>query len=255
MDFTDSRALSRSLAWLVEEHSAALHWVGAYILFKLAGRLAFGGSSRVWDNICLVHNVLSVLLGLASLSSWERGPSGTCASLSDDSAVVILLQLAHSVSDFVVFLPQMVAEPLFIYHHAVLAAVSLVLPHCRGCRHVVFAYSLAEFGSAAIAIDVEWRRSGGYSRGLKRMVVFGLTRVVNLYMLWRIWLVTPSSHEFSLTDGADGSTIAKFNLPICMVTAVGGSSVMLAINGITWWRMLQTYLRVRRERRSGEKDE
>lgn len=62
----------------------------------------------------------------------------------------------------------------------------------KGCFYVVIAFSIAEFGSGAIAVDAEWRKTGGQSRGLKRVVIFGLSRLVNLALLYQIWLVTPT---------------------------------------------------------------
>ena len=53
----------------------------------------------------------------------------------------------------------------------VLLVVSLVLPHCPGCYFVVAAFGVAELGSASIAVDAEWRRRGGSSRGLKLSMV------------------------------------------------------------------------------------
>ena len=71
----------------------------------------------------------------------------------------------------------------------VLLVVSLVLPHCPGCYFVVAAFGVAELGSASIAVDAEWRRRGGSSRGLKRVLIFGSSRVINLAFLYRIWQV------------------------------------------------------------------
>jgi hypothetical protein len=62
----------------------------------------------------------------------------------------------------------------------------------KGCFYVVIAFSIAEFGSGAIAVDAEWRKTGGQSRGLKRVVIFGLSRLVNVVLLYQIWLVTPT---------------------------------------------------------------
>jgi hypothetical protein len=45
--------------------------------------------------------------------------------------LVVLLQACHAASDFLVFWPSMAAEPVFVWHHAVLIVVSLVLPHCQ----------------------------------------------------------------------------------------------------------------------------
>ena len=49
-------------------------------------------------------------------------------------------------SDFLVFLPEMIAEPVFLFHHGTLVLVSLVLPHCQGCVYTVVAFTVAEVG-------------------------------------------------------------------------------------------------------------
>ena len=110
--------------------------------------------------MCLAHNILSVVVGLYSVATWRSSDSaGTCMSLSDGSAFIILLQAAHCISDFAVFLPQMAGDPVFVCHHAVLLLVSLVLPHCPGCYYVIIAFAIAELGSASIGIDAEWRKA------------------------------------------------------------------------------------------------
>jgi len=256
-----------TLEWLVRDHSVALGVIVAYtaikLLLRVAGRVVLGTErcsstadivANVWDPACLVHNLLSVAAGVHAVLTWEAAaPSDTCNSLSEGHASIMLLQAAHCVSDFIVFLPQMLAEPVFVAHHGVLLAVSLILPHCPGCYFAVAAFAVAELGSASIAIDAEWRRFGGASRGLKRVVIFGGSRVVNLAFLHRIWLVTPSVHEFAVLDGTDGSLVFKANVPICFAASVGGSAMMLGVNGLTWWRMWRAYLKLKKKR-LGKKD-
>jgi hypothetical protein len=237
----------KTLEWLFANHSVALLTIFLYVAIKLLSclimRTCLGAarssmaeySSRVWDPVCLTHNLVSVVAGLYSLAKWESSDAAsTCTSLSDVSALVILLQAAHCISDFLVFLPQMIGDAVFIAHHAVLLIVSLVLPHCPGCYYVVVAFAIAELGSASIAVDAEWRKAGGASRGLKRVVIFGASRLVNLvllYMIWQVtpshspshltftpchshlvlldWQVTPSVHEFTVHDSTDGSLLFK----------------------------------------------
>ena len=262
LDLTDSSLPSRAASWLMQSHSFSLWTIFAYVLIKLTMRLILrimlgqkcstkgDYSSRVWDPVCLAHNIVSVVAGIYSLLTWDRGPSAaaTCHSLSDASSLVILLQAAHCISDFLVFFPQMIDDPVFVAHHGVLLIVSLVLPHCPGCYYVVIAFAIAELGSASIAVDAEWRKVGGESRGLKRVVVFGGSRLVNLGLLYLIWEVTPSVHEFAINDGTDGSLIFKANVPICFATSVGGSLMMLCVNGLTWWRMWLAYLKLKKKR-------
>jgi len=251
----------QTLRWLLTHHAVAVSTIAAYILIKLLSRLVMRlvlgvdrssmaeYSSRVWDPVCLAHNLLSVVVGMYSLMTWEvSGSAATCTSLSDVSALVILLQAAHCISDFCVFLPQMIGDPVFVCHHAVLLFVSLVLPHCPGCYYVVVAFAIAELGSASIAVDAEWRKRGGASRGLKRVVVFGASRLINLVLLYMIWSVTPSVHEFTVHDHTDGALLFKANIPICFLTSVGGSFMMLSVNGLTWWRMLIAYQKFKQKR-------
>ena len=68
----------------------------------------------------------------------------------------------------------------------------------KGCFYVVTAFSIAELGSGAIAVDAEWRKTGGHSRGLKRVVIFGLSRLVNLVLLYQIYLVTPTVNNYCM---------------------------------------------------------
>ena len=266
LDLTDPSFPSKAITWLSAKHSFALYTMAAYVLIKVTMRLVLhlvlgqkcstkgDYSSRVWDPICLAHNLVSVVAGVYSIVTWNQSSSvaETCHSLSDASALVILLQAAHCMSDFLVFFPQMIDDPVFIAHHAVLLFVSLVLPQCPGCYYVVVAFGIAELGSASIAVDAEWRKVGGSSRGLKRVVIFGGSRLINLVLLYMIWEVTPTVHEFTINDGVDNSLVFKANVPICFVTSLGGSLMMLSVNGLTWWRMWHAYLKVK-SKRKGQK--
>lgn len=112
---------------------------------------------------------------------------------------------------------------------------------------------MAEFGSLSIAVDSEWRKTGGQSRGFKRVLIFGLSRVLNLFLLWKIWRVTPSSHILTLTSMESGNLL-RLNVPLCMIVSVGCSVMMLCVNGITWWRMWIKYLSLRKKRKAKRKD-
>ena len=187
-----------TLQWLLREHIVSLVVIAAYVIIKLMlrliGRLVLGAakcsttadvSARVWDPACLLHNVVSIAVGMYTVVTWDGGghhrrlllkpaaaaTADTCIGLSKPQAFTILLQAAHCLSDFVVFLPQMLGDPVIFFHHAVLLVVSLILPHCPGCYFVVAAFGVAELGSASIAVDAEWRRRGGSSRGLKLSMV------------------------------------------------------------------------------------
>ena len=182
--------------------SPMLPWWAAYFVGKGVARIAYG--SPVWDHTSLVHNALSVLVGALSLWHWELG-SAACASFSDAAALVIALQCIHSVSDFVVFAREMLEEPIFIAHHGVLVVVCVILPTCPGCMWTVWCMAVAEAGSASIAIDALWRRFGFFSRGRKRIVFFGGSRLVCLYFLYQIWLVTPSVTNFTVSSEGGAS--------------------------------------------------
>jgi len=266
-----------TLQWLLREHIVSLVVIAAYVIIKLMlrliGRLVLGTakcsttadvSARVWDPACLLHNVVSIAVGMYTVVTWDGGghhrrlllkpaaaaTADTCIGLSKPQAFTILLQAAHCLSDFVVFLPQMLGDPVIFFHHAVLLVVSLILPHCPGCYFVVAAFGVAELGSASIAVDAEWRRRGGSSRGLKRVLIFGSSRVINLAFLYRIWQVTPFEHEFAVTDVTDGSLIFKANVPICFLATVVGSAMMLGVNGLTWWRMWIAYRKLKKARQA-----
>ena len=201
----------------------------------------------IWDPVCLAHNTLSVLVGINALLRWERvDASDSCSSLNDAEVLVVLLQAVHSMSDFIVFLPQMLAEPILCWHHGILIVVSTILPQCQGCYYLVAAFSIAELGSGSITAELEYRKYGGKSSGLARVTVFGLTRLFNIGLLYKILRVTPTVHEFILTDAsADGSMVFKTNVPVCFLTSVGGSTLMLLLKGLTWCRMWTSYLRHR----------
>lgn len=250
MDLTSDKWMSETATWLVEAHSPALCWTLAYTVVKLLPRAVFS-SRLVWDRVGLAHHTLSVLAACWTLYRWPREVGrGTCGcvatgNISDETALVILLQVSHSCSDFLVFLPEMLKEPALVFHHGVLIFVSLILPFCPGCFFVVITFAVAELGSGAIAVDAEWRKTGRSSRGLARVVIFGVSCVVNLLLLYQIWLVTPTVHEFVMKDSSDGSLVFKVNVPICMIASVGGSLMMLCMNGFTWWRMWSTYLKLK----------
>ena len=72
--------------------------------------------------------------------------------------------------------------------------------------------------------------------------------MVNLALLYMVWTVTPTVHEFSIHDSTDNSLVFKANVPICFVTSVGGSFMMLSVNGLTWWRMWVAYQNLKEKR-------
>ena len=273
MDFTAPNWPVILWNWMAAEHGAALAWFAGYTLLKAAALVLLGRKGataaqlgvELWDPVCLVHNILSVAVGVYAAATWDRGTSeaaggdhlgvnydGACRSVSDPAALVILLQACHAASDFIVFLPQMVAEPVFLWHHGVLILVSLVLPRCNGCFFSIIAFAIAEFGSASIAVDAEWRKAGGASRGKTRVIIFGGSRLVNLLLLYQIWRVTPTTHVFSIHDDTSGALVAKANIPVCLLTAIGGSVMMLCVNGLTWWRMFKAYRKVRVKRKAAK---
>jgi hypothetical protein len=261
LDLTDPSSV---VLWLHESHSAGLAWLFGYIVYKAVARYGFGRADmsvsdmayKVWDPACLLHNLLSVAVGayaVFSLSSntgvvdLEWMPSAACTSVTDARALVILLQACHCVSDFLVFLPQMVEEPVFIAHHFILLVVSLVLPNCNGCYWSVIAFAIAELGSASIAMDAEYRKYGYPSTGLWRVVIFGGSRLVNLGILFKIWQVTPIKQLWQLSSVASTSNstqVLQLNFPLCFIASVGGAFFMLCVNGVTWYRMWKAYRRV-----------
>lgn len=220
-------------------------WCAVYFVLKALAYYKYKG--KCWDLCSLIHNIVSVCVGAYFVRQWDRPVANGCYTFIDHYASVILIQLIHSVSDFVIFYKEMLAEPVFIYHHLILVIVSLILPFCPGCYYTVMAFTIAELGSMSIAIDMEWRKLGGYSRGLKRVVIFGGTRIFNLYLLYRIWLVTPGKTFFTLSN--DGREIFTVNVPVCMITSVGGSAMMLCVNGVTWLRMFKSYRKFKKKRK------
>ena len=110
-------------------------WAAAYAVIKFAVRLRHGGSS--WDAVCLCHNVASVVIGALALVRWTEPDALSCHAFSSPSALVLALQLIHSVTDFVFYLPEMLRQPIFIAHHTILIVCSAILPFCPGCYHTV----------------------------------------------------------------------------------------------------------------------
>lgn len=222
-----------------------ISWIFAYFVFKVAFKLIYGGS--VWEETSLIHNAVSIFVGFYDVYHWDLPEESTCLGLNHRSSLAVALQGIHSITDFVVFLPEMLEQYIFVWHHLVIIFTSIVLPYCPGCYFVIIAYTLAEAGSISIAIDFQWRKHGLFSRGLKRTIIFGLTRVVNLYLLYRIYLVTPSRVNFTLST--DSEELFTVNFPICMITSVGGSVMMLIVNGVTWMRMYKSYVKFKKKRK------
>jgi len=256
MKMTEPMSIIAVVSVAASVHVDFFVWLGVYIVLKLGARLLYQTvwKTTSWDMVCLIHNVFSVLVGCITVYQWELDQSilgmadSTCRmSLTSPEALVVMLQAVHSLSDFICYPMEMIASPIFIFHHGVLLFASLILPHCPGCVYFVIAFSLAEFGSLSIAVDGEWRKTGGKSRGLKRVVVFGSTRLMNLYLLYKIYEVTPSTTYFTLSTTA--GEIATVNIPVCMITSVGSSAMMLVVNGVTWWRMWHMFLKLRRKRK------
>jgi len=259
MDLTSENWMRDTAAWLVEAHSPALTWSLAYTIGKLSLRMVFD-SRLVSGRVGLAHHLFSVAVACWTLYRWPaelgRGTCGCTATgnLSDETALVILLQVSHSCSDLLVFWPELIKDSTLVFHHGVLIFFSLILPQCPGCFFVVITVGVAELGSGAIAWDAEWRKTGRTSRGLTRVILFGIACLVNLILLYQIWLVTPTVHEFVMKDSSDGSLVFKVNVPICMIASVGGSLMMFCMNGFTWWRMWSTYLKQKENRALAEMD-
>jgi hypothetical protein len=233
------------LTEFVDKERPTVLWFALYCVVKFLGRVLLSKkyktvqqvSINVWDPICLVHNILSVSVGLLAIWTWKENHADACTGLSDQGALVITLQACHAISDFLIFLPQLIDEPVLFVHHFILIVVSVILPYCEGCFYVAIAFSIAEFGSASIAVDAEWRKAGGQTKGFTRMVVFGTSRVINLYFLYRIYLVTPV--ETLILDDYS----INFSGNMCMITSVGGGAFMLGVNGVTWYRMFTKWLK------------
>ena len=47
----------------------------------------------------------------------------------------------------------------------------------------------------------------------------------------------------------------EVNVPICMITNLGGSVMMIMVNGVTWYRMLLSYLKFRKKRYAAKAEE
>lgn len=272
--------MSESAAVFFREHQSVILWALLYTFGKLLARVIYAIRRRFvwgsiprriaqafsWDFVCLLHNAFSVVVGIWTIWFWDTkediffGDNPYAASncgnyaihtkfkncLSSKEAFVIMLQAVHCVSDFIIYLPEMIADPTFIFHHGILLVASLILPHCPGCAYVVVAFTLAEFGSLSIAVDTEWRKTGGKSRGLTRVVLFGGTRLLNLFLLYKLYQVTPSATYF--TVAYDNVDLFQMNVPICMITSVGSSAMMLCVNGVTFVKMFQRYLKLRKKR-------
>ena len=111
-----------TLQWLLREHVVTLGVIAAYVVIKLLlrviGRLVLGAeqcsstadvSARVWDPVCLLHNLVSIAVGLYTVVTWDGGghhrrlllkpaaaaTADTCIGLSKPQAFTILLQAAH----------------------------------------------------------------------------------------------------------------------------------------------------------------
>ena len=85
------------------------------------------------------------------------------------------------------------------------------------------------------------------------MVTFGGSRVINLVLLYKLWQITPSVVNFSITNS--GREVLEVNVPICMITNLGGSVMMIMVNGVTWYRMLLSYLKFRKKRYAAKAEE
>ena len=198
-----------------EDTLYALTWTVIYISVKVL--LVYRFTGACWNVCSLLHNINSVCIGAYFINKWDRPVADECSTLIDHYASVILVQIIHSVSDFLIFWEQMRAKPVYIYHHGILVGVSLILPFCPGCYYTVFAFTVAELGSLSIAVDIEWRKLGGFSRGLKRVVIFGVSRVINLFLLYKIWEVTPVREI--LRWSSDGAELVEVNVPVCVLTS------------------------------------
>ena len=75
-----------TLQWLLREHVVTLTVIAAYVIIKLLlrviGRLVLGAeqcsstadvSARVWDPVCLLHNLVSIAVGLYTVVTWDGG--------------------------------------------------------------------------------------------------------------------------------------------------------------------------------------
>ena len=75
-----------TLQWLLREHVVTLTVIAVYVIIKLLlrviGRLVLGAeqcsstadvSARVWDPVCLLHNLVSIAVGLYTVITWDGG--------------------------------------------------------------------------------------------------------------------------------------------------------------------------------------
>jgi len=212
---------------------------GIYLSIKVIGQVTYGSGS--WDHTALIHNLVSVFTGAYSLWLWSGENHLSCISFTNEPALLIGLQAIHSATDFIVYFREMIAQPIFIAHHAILIVTCLTLPYCPGCKWTVCAVMIGEAGSATIAFDAEWRKLGLFSRGRKRLVMFGLSRILCGCFLFQIYLVTPTSSVYTISS--EGKDLFSLNIPVCMISSVGGAGMMYIVNGITWFRMLKAYKR------------
>lgn len=210
-----------------------------YLGVKAMAQLTYGRYGISWDHTALMHNLLSVITGLHTIWFWSEQGNLTCNSFAHKTSLVIALQAIHSATDFMVYFRQMIAQPIFIAHHAILIVTCLTLPYCPGCFYTVIAVTIGEAGSATIAFDAEWRKLGLFSRGRKRLLMFGLSRILCGWFLYQIYLVTPSNTVYTVSS--EGKDLFSLKLPVCMITSVGGAGMMYVVNGITWLRMLKAY--------------
>ena len=69
--------------------------------------------------------------------------------------------------------------------------------------------------------------------------------MLNLYLLYLLYKITPSTVNFMVSN--EGHEVLTVNLPICMVTNVGGAALMMMVNGVTWYNMLRAYFKLQRK--------
>jgi len=189
----------------------------------------------------ITDNLLSVAIGGETLWHWMADGGVPCDGFQDGRALVITIQAIHSISDFIVYAKEMLEQPIFIAHHGVLVVVACILPSCSGCMWAVWSITIGEAGSATIAIDALWRSFGFPSRGRKRVVLFGSSRLVVLYFVY-MGIQTMSTHT-NVTVWMDGSEMFSMDFPLCKFTTVAGTMSMMTVNFVTWLRMYKAYKR------------
>lgn len=69
--------------------------------------------------------------------------------------------------------------------------------------------------------------------------------MLNLYLLYLLYLITPSTVHFMVSN--EDSEVFTVNVPICMLTNVGGAVLMMMVNGVTWYNMLRAYIKLQRK--------